>query len=262
LPASANKKDAIMELILVIAVVVLLVQAIMGPVLVRFNIWGRKNPEIKVVDFDEMESYIADKINAYCIELEKLGFEAIELFCLPDLMSNPVGPFAILLNEQGKTWAMVVFMKSDTAGTFHIEFCTEFFDESELCTNNSTQLTSFAKAYRKEVFQFPKQDDIGLMYAAHKHLINTHFGGRSAVLNGVGNEQEYLEASFIKDFVKQAELGYYYLDRSGTKYRPTLKGAILMTWKLIWPIGAFRKLLRSINAQNILREIRATEPYR
>jgi len=41
----------------------------------------------------------------------------------------------------------------------------------------------------------------------------------------------------------EVDMGNYYLDSTSQKYRPTLKGAFIQTWKLVWPVAGIRKFI-------------------
>jgi hypothetical protein len=48
--------------------------------------------------------------------------------------------------------------------------------------------------------------------------------------------------------------GYYYLDEARDIYRPTWKGAVLMTWRLLWPIRPLYRAWRRRPTHAFLRE--------
>jgi hypothetical protein len=51
------------------------------------------------------------------------------------------------------------------------------------------------------------------------------------------------------------DCGYYYRDELAGVQRPTWKGAILMTWKLCWPVKPIRLALRRHGARRLLHEL-------
>jgi hypothetical protein len=54
---------------------------------------------------------------------------------------------------------------------------------------------------------------------------------------------------------RHVDLGYYYRDELAGVQRPTLKGAYLMSWRLLWPVKPIRAALRRSKAQRLLREL-------
>lgn len=211
-------------------------------------------PRVEAIDLSSMPESIAEKIGSYCIKLENLDFKRVGYFELPDFMPNVLCRLSLLLNAVDKTWAMVAVLKSKHQEICYVEFCTEFFDGMEICTSNSSQLQGFIKTPCKKVFQFPMLiKNIDALYEAHNYLKNLHFGNKNITINGIGKERKYLESNLTKDFAQQAELGFYYLNCENTKYRPTWKGAILMTWKQIWPIGLIQRIILRKKAERILQ---------
>jgi hypothetical protein len=68
------------------------------------------------------------------------------------------------------------------------------------------------------------------LYELHKQEtanFNDRFTGK--ILPPQGREIEHLSTSMTKDLDRQVKTGYLFFDRSANVYRPTLKGAFLMT---------------------------------
>ncbi len=235
---------------------IILTQALLGPFLVRFTAWARRKPNITPTTLAGLPESVAERIMHSCAEVESLGFRTVGLFAAPDWIPKVYVRFVLLVKPEDKTWAMVtVITSASILRTHHVEFCTEFSDETELCTNNAPQLPSFAELPYKQVSRFPKLKDVRRLYDAHIHLKATRFGNKTPILNGVGEEVQYMESALTKDFERQADAGYYYLQTGEEKFFPTWKGAVLMTWKIMWPVGAVRRILIRMKANSILQEM-------
>ena len=64
-----------------------------------------------------------------------------------------------------------------------------------------------------------------------------------------------VEKSLARDYARQAEAGYFYLDEEADVYRPTWKGAYLMTWTFLWPISRLQKMRTKRDAERIRMEL-------
>ncbi len=243
-----------LEFLLTLLVIFFLSQVLLGPVLVRYMQWARTDPEILPVLPNELAQPRMDKVAAYRKELEALGFDFIGYYDIPDLMPNVQVTFALLQNATLKIWAMVPVLRSKALEVCYVEFSTEFSDREELCTNNSSQLQAFIRTPGKKMFQFPKVNDPGTLLKLHHYLSGIHFRNKTVVMVGRDNALKYLKASITRDFIVQAELGFYYLDKDGEKFRPSWKGAILMTWKLVFPVNIIRKIWLNAKAKKIMKE--------
>jgi len=70
-------------------------------------------------------------------------------------------------------------------------------------------------------------------------------------------EERELEhfARSLGDKTREIQCGYWYLEWSGARYRLTWKGAVLTTWKLLWPVVAVRRALYRRRASARLRRL-------
>jgi hypothetical protein len=59
----------------------------------------------------------------------------------------------------------------------------------------------------------------------------------------------------VRQLDHQISIGYYYLDEARRVQRPTWKGAILVSWKLLWPAKQIRLALRRHRAERLLRQL-------
>ena len=71
----------------------------------------------------------------------------------------------------------------------------------------------------------------------------------------IADPADFLRKSQLKEQAKYSESGYYYHDEEHRVYRLTWRGAILMSWKLLWPIKQIRAILGRVKAARLLREV-------
>ena len=67
---------------------------------------------------------------------------------------------------------------------------------------------------------------------------------------------EYLHRLAEKEVARWVKYGYYRLDSRSKKYRPTLKGAALLSWKLLPPIKNLRQAWRKYQTNKLLRKLK------
>lgn len=163
----------------------------------------------------------------------------------------------LFVNPVEKDSAMVTHMNCQIGGgasSFHIEFCTNFADKTELNTLNSEFPGIFNPIAEKEINRLRKVKDPHLLYRIHRFLLAKRT--RTArQLPAPGDEVNELCRSMVRDLNRQVETGYYYLDAAARKYRPTWKGAFLHTWKLVWPIAWIRKYLEDARNAALLKPL-------
>ena len=71
----------------------------------------------------------------------------------------------------------------------------------------------------------------------------------------VGNNGANLREATARVWQTPLAHGLFARDQAAGVYRPTWKGACLMAWGRLWPVGAIRRTLRRRRAARTLREL-------
>ena len=168
-------------------------------------------------------------------QLECLGFSLVSHLVAAD-QGRIRMVVSLLVNRDAKTSACICFMVANTGGkgvtNDYVEFSTDFADGFEVNTLNSSTVSVFHPVPQREVVRVPQIKDVSALYDVHAHRIAQQMT-RHAVLPLEGQEVEHFSASFQKAMGEQVEHGYYFLDHSKRRYRPTWAGAIRSTWRLL-----------------------------
>jgi hypothetical protein len=99
-------------------------------------------------------------------------------------------------------------------------------------------------------------EDARELYRAHTDVV-AHLGPRSEPIVPLeGDPAAYQCAYTNRERARFKECGYFYLDPEADCYRPTWKGAVLLTWKLLWPVSAIRRARIRRHAEALLRASR------
>jgi hypothetical protein len=144
--------------------------------------------------------------------------------------------------------------KAPSAQSCLTEFSTEFANSPEINTNNSKVLSVFDNSNFKITSVVPGLENPSLLYKVHKSITSA---SRDEINELPLPERvaEELERDFDKTFRRQSEAGYFYKDESTATYRPTAKGALIMSWKLLWPVGPIRKWQAKQNGARLVRGV-------
>jgi hypothetical protein len=62
-------------------------------------------------------------------------------------------------------------------------------------------------------------------------------------------------ATMVEELEDAARAGYMALSPDGETYRPTWKGAFLMTWKQLWPAKGILRAARDRTARRLIAEL-------
>jgi hypothetical protein len=142
-----------------------------------------------------------------------------------------------------------------------LELIADFSDGRSLLVNNSATIGAFARVPGKIVEQFPTVRDPARLVAIHERLIERTRGDTALVRRPrTVDILEHMVAAFIREIEAQVPLGYFRLDPAANAYRPTVRAAVLMCWKLLPPWSLIRQQRRSKREARLLAELGTTGP--
>jgi hypothetical protein len=234
-----------------------LIPWVIGPVLIHRTQWVASDPEYVPIDpgGPETPPPVADAIREVVAGLTRLRFVPLGYYYVSNQVPNVEG--YVTLFEDGRTHDVAKHLIVIAGGTnfvSHLVFCTEFADGTEFLTSNVANPGVWPLVgERSHRMAFPSLHGAACLHDAHQAMIE-RVGGmwrRRDLIHG--DPFAYLVASETKQLAGQIGTGYYWLDETRRQYRPTWKGAVLMAWKLLWPVGAIRRMWRRLRGWWTLR---------
>jgi hypothetical protein len=136
-----------------------------------------------------------------------------------------------------------------------VTFGTEFTDRTEILTGNSPSPSVFPSDPLASYIRCPGVWDCDLLYRFHQARVRRDARGRIPTLERIIDPVEVMRIEHTQTFERLIAAGYYALNTSARRYEPTLKGAYLMTYKLLPPFKQIQKLRRDRLADRTLREL-------
>jgi hypothetical protein len=243
---------------IVIGVVVL--PYVLGPLLIRFTHKTRRNPTLITYDPDERPA--PESVQEFLDEVEAAlwgcGFEVLGHVAVPDLVPNVKAIFVLMARLESNDNAMAVAAFGEAAGSsvrkFYVEFATDYADGFELNTNNTSDESAFRPLPHKRTLQFDFVKDAADLWRIHERATRQFGTGPKKASPTRRTTVERIQSGMLKENTDQVEVGWLWYDEGAEAFRPTWKGACLMTWKLCWPISALRRAARRQRARRLLRE--------
>ncbi len=221
------------------------------PLLILAN--QRFRADVHIVPFDPAETppppALAEFFRETDFALVGLGFRCLGSFVLPDAMPNVQGVLQLYANDKTRDAALVTALYATVVNSRqppmqlrYTEFVSRFTsaDLRIIHTNNTDNPGSLPPLATDLTFRFPHIEYLVTLYRLHEALVQRHAGARQKTLRVMdeyrGDAVAYLrDVAFREAYQDQVPTGY--LRRSaGESWRPTIKGAYLMTWKELWPI--------------------------
>lgn len=134
-------------------------------------------------------------------------------------------------------------------------FLTQFSDGTAIVTSNTSSAGVFPRDPKVSSVRCPGIRDFGLLYRFHRARVERARGGRAATLDHMKDARTRMENDWTQTFERLVGAGYYSIDQARELYVPTLKGAFLMTYRLLPPFKQIQKLRRDRLAERTLREL-------
>jgi len=243
--------------------------------LVPWLVYGtqRMNGDPEIVPLD-MSKTLPKKVTKYLREtsrdLGSLGYESHPCLALPNPMPNVIAVVQLWIHPHRQDAALVsmIFGIDPQANTslslFYTEFLSRFDDAtvSLIQTNNTGQLGAFAELPEELTFRFPMVTDITQLDRIHQKLAQQH-APRARKLIALydlyeGNLLKYIRGVLVDSYRKQEGTGYLQYSENRNQWRPTVWGAMLMTWSQLWPMTTVQHARIRRNAQQLLDELGET----
>src|SRR5436190_1627008 len=191
------------------------------------------------------------------------GLEGDRFRQVADLVRVRAGAFTMttrvlmLQHPDGETAtiAMVYSAKTGTALPM-VEFTAELPDGRIFDVSNSVTVPIFAPRPGHEVYRFPQVRDPLRLHKVFQILLRRRFGSSTLRQRDVATDPaRFLAEVMDAEYRGQMEAGYYRLDEKTRRWRPTLRGAFLMVWKMLPPFKQLAKAAMRRRARRELAEI-------
>jgi hypothetical protein len=247
------------------------------PLLIRSTLRISAQPEYLNIDLNDpaVPQDVSNYFQSVAEVLAPIGFESVEALSMPRPSSGTTSFFLLMANRLNKDYALVTVMyrctqETDAAGeptqvsrlaTAYTDFFSRFRDGTNVSTSNVLEVGVFRPLPWNIVARLPMVEDMRRLYQLHQRLLETYDINSSKFLRVEEEYQNdagaYLAQVIREQLNEQVDTGYFYYSKDDDVYRPTLKGAYLMTWKQLWPFKAIARSRIRMNAGRLLRELDA-----
>ena len=189
---------------------------------------------------------------------------------MPQPASGVTAFYLVMANRPNKDYvlATVMYGRSRAPGedgkevtrlaAAQIEFFSRFRDGSQVCTDNGKDVPGFPSGPMSSVAKFPMIEDAVKLYRVHRALLEKHQGTSTKFLRVdefQGDVGAYLGQVVREQLDEKVTAGYFYFSEEEGVYRPTLKGAYLMTWRQLQPFKGISKTRIRSKALELMREL-------
>jgi hypothetical protein len=219
-----------------------------APVAYRLTHRSLLRPQFEPGSEDSFPQASARKI----ADLEALGFVVLGRWGYAG-HSHATAQVILAEHPQNFDVAKLVVVVASTRREETLLFQTRFEDGSDIVTANNRTPTGMPRLPESTVLWLPELRGARSLFRAHERMRNSLGSDKKRL--PLGNDAVgYLIEGAKRMHVHFVETGYFYSDEPHGVLRPTWKGAMLMTWKLLWPVKPLFRAWRRRQTRNLLRE--------
>lgn len=228
------------------------------PLIILLSQQMKRNPLLVEIDVRTLPpkawDYLYKNVNAVI----EVGFKPIAYLAIPSAVPNVKTYLALLVNTDTQDMAMVTTMFADEGNsTLYVEYSTKYSSGAMVDTMNSQVLQSFPAGPQTTRVQTPSVQDPGELYRLHQWALLKHHPNESKVPYDFNEPPaEFIKRVMNESYEKQVKRGWLTFNRQNDSYRPTVVGAYMMTWGLLWPISMVRKMKLSAEEAQVLGQFR------
>jgi hypothetical protein len=233
----------------------------LGPVALR--LMSRYSRALEIAPLRPGLDVMPEPIRIYLAGAENtlrgLGFAPLGYWRQSGFAPNVTAWLVVLANPAAGAAAMAAGIRSTGAPgagrtVTYSEIWTSLDEQRSLTTNNSPQPSAFDPIPLRPVERFPSLWDLGRLYRAHDALVRRQ--GPPAPGGPLAGRPpaEVMQEAMTRQMTAQVAAGLLFVD--GDCYRPTWKGAALMSWRLLWPAKSLREARVRRRADALLAELR------
>lgn len=231
---------------------------LLGPLAVRWTSRFAVRCRPSEVPLRELPGAVATRFARWIPELRELGFEAIGSFDCGELANRTHSYVAYFCNRRSNDFANVSAIVTPKQTTSYLEFSSRFKNGRCIETSTNRVLPLTPPNPDVHVFRFPETQDARSLLHTHHQFVDKYAPGLWAQGEPRGEEIQRLVRVVENYGPRHARIGYMTLSEDGQSYRLTWKGAYLMTWRGLWPVPLFRRMLHRHAMQSELRSLSAT----
>ena len=194
-----------------------------------------------------------ERFHALAEEIEANGFGYIAASAFS--MQQTATHFMLFGNEEKKLYIMLTQISNPNVPTEIFPEVSQLFDDDTVIdVLNASMDPAYPPSPRKVMFRFPEIEEVSELVAVTEKIIASYLASKRAVTFPQGRELETIARLLNEEQDELIAKGYFKKEAHNGMRGVTLKGAYLMTWKLLWPIKQIRQSRNRAFAQKVLAE--------
>jgi len=213
-------------------------QWLLGPLIVKANTWITPKGIAAQKQLSELPENVAKVFSEASAELSGEGLVPVAYLDYGKRTDNTSLWVMLLCNRASGDMAMLSFLDTRAQKFVIIQTIAAFFSrcgEQERTISNRTDGSVFSGQPNSRAVFFPAATDLRALYRVHRAWLQQEFGAAQFELPPPGSEVAYYADLDRRALEHLENAGLLFLDKKSGKFRPTWRGACVLTWKSAWP---------------------------
>ncbi len=211
------------------------------------------NLEVFDPHLEQLSKYPRAFFERACQSLEESGFKTVA--SLKKEMPNGT-LFLMLFHNREQADIAAAYSLGTSKRNTYVEYCTKFENGFDICTNNSRiPLGTIAPEPYRSAYQYPSIEVVNL-YRVHQEILKKYGPSSPKIIPPEEKAVQDLFDGLRKAHEYQVTAGYMKYDARSDTDSPTIKGAVLMTWKMCFPVRQIRSHIYKSRFHKILKHLR------
>ena len=242
------------------ALLILAASVAVGPILLHRDFRFRTRIDAVPVPLGDLPVHARGYMLPRVVELASLGFELVGYFDVTGTSVGTASYLALAVNCKTNEWANVSYVTTVPAGVERgfIEFIAASSGGRVETNTNGAPTPLFPAAH--PIFRFPQVEEAATLYRLHRRFVEEKLGDAVLQLPARGEETGELTRRLQSYAQHQERRGNMRRDADGEYARLTWKGAIVISWRGLWPVALRRRLRMYREAEQRLEALEAVRP--
>ncbi len=163
--------------------------------------------------------------------------------------------FMLFVHDEKKLSLLLIEIANpNVPAEVYFEINQLYDDDTILDVLNASMDSAYPPSPRKAMFRFPEVRTVSELAAVTEKIIASYLSSKTSVTFPEGKELETIARLLSEEQDELIEKGYFQKEADAGLRGLTLKGAYLLTWKLLWPVKQIRQVRNKAFAKKILAE--------
>jgi hypothetical protein len=198
--------------------------------------------------------------------LGQIGFEPVGVLDILRQADNTAMFVMMVINDKSRDHALAVTIfglngSQMRLSKFFTQFVSRYADGLFIQTSNVSVSGAFPQSPNSIITKLPSVTDLDRLYQIHQMIVDEHRRGEPKILRVVsefnGDAAAYLRHDIREDLKHAQSCGYLTPIRDASAFRPTIKGAVMMTYKQLLPFKAIGAAARKLRERKVLSAARS-----